>query len=688
MYSFHYAPLPKLLRLLQLLWQPKLAVWALCAGLLLPLNAASNTELSPPLEAQKSNTSQDSVAIFREWRDRLRQGDFEAWKSYLKPLQGKPLFSYLQYLQLNAELSQFSSQQLADENTFDRSVAFMEVWPELHISDNLNRQLIRRIGKEQDWQRLLRVNIDSPPTDIRCLRLIAQHETQPATRKQTLKEAKKIWLRGSSQPNRCDAIFAKLTERKLLKPRDFQQRARNAIIKGDLGLARWLNKQLTKHEQQALQPWFKLRSEPRELEYLLSQIRTQDRAELARHGMHWLAGKHPDEAAALWNRFIAYAKPSDSQQQALWRRLALKAARDHNPKATQWLSTTQLADDDSFGWGWHMRALLEAQDWKALSALGERSLKVDNSTRRGIQYWSAIALSKLGFQSDADRRLAVLAKDRHWYGMLAADLLHQDYPAPDPLPKTDPVNRSLVLSYIEARRARDLHLAGLDWLARGEWAQLIKTLPKSLRQEAALLAHEIDWPSMAARTQAVYTSTNPVETLFPFAWQPLVEAAAEEHQILSAHIWSQMRSESLYMPDAGSGAGAIGLMQLMPATAKSMGKEMKLRNWRSLPLQQPATNIHLGSKYIAKMLARFDDQIILAAAAYNAGPHRVDRWLEARELTDPTIWTEMIPFTETRGYVQRTLYHFAMYQRRIDDKQVRLSRLLDIELPFAVARGE
>lgn len=688
MNTAHYAPPPKLLRLLQLRGRPKFSVWPLLLGLLLPFNAIGNTELLVPTETLKTAPSKDSVLIFREWRELLRKGDFEAWKRYVEPLQGQPLFAYLQYLQLNAELSDYSPQQLTAENTFDRSVAFMEVWPELHVTDNLNRQLIRRLGKEQQWQRLIDQAIDAPPTDILCLRLQAQYQMRPGYRKRTLREAKDIWLRGGSQPNRCDAIFDQLKIHNLIKPRDIQQRARNAIINGDLNLARWLNKQLSNSQQQVLQPWFKMHAEPRELKYLLSQFKTQDRIELARQGMHWLAGKYPEEAEALWNRFVAYAKPSDIQQQALWRRLALKAAREHRPQAPEWLKKAQLADDDSFGWGWHMRALIQAEDWTTLSNFGTPTLKVDSSTRRGIQYWSAMALSKLGFQSDANQRLATLASERHWYGMLAADQLRQDYPAPDPLPQSDPVNRALLLSYIEARRARDLHQAELDWLARGEWAQLLKTLPQELRQEAALLAHEIDWPSMAARTQAVYTSTHVSETLFPFAWQELVEAAAEEHQVLSAHVWSQMRSESLYMPDAGSGAGAIGLMQLMPATARSMGKEMHLRNWRNLPLRQPATNIHLGSKYIAKMLARFDNQIILAAAAYNAGPGRVDRWLAERELTDPILWAEMIPFTETRGYVQRTLYHFAMYQRRIDDQQVRLSRLLDIELPFTVARSE
>jgi len=667
------------------------------ASLLLPFAGQANT---PPLteantaqtltyeSAETATDNTDPVKIFGEWRQRLSQGEHHVWKDYLAPLQGQPLFAYLQYLQLTAELSDFSADDLLQYGSYDRSVAFMEVWPDMHVTDNLNRQLIRRLGKEQQWQRLLNLAIDSPPTDIRCLQLRAEYQLAKRAKSAIFADAKKIWLRGASQPNRCDPLFALLKEQGQLNSRDIQQRARNAIISGNISLAKWLNKQLPKQEQASLKTWFQLRDDPKRLKHLLTQIKTQDRIELSRHAMHWLAGRHPDEAEALWGRFISYANPSEPKKAALWRRLALKAARDNHPKAVRWLQQTQLADSDSYGWGWYMRALINQQAWPALAAMADRQLDVDSSTRRGIQYWSAMALNELGLQMDANRQLRQLATERHWYGMLAADQLQLAYPAPDPLPASDPVNRSLLLSHINARRARDLHKAGLEWLARGEWSQLMKTIPASLHQEAALFARDIDWPSMASRTQAVYTPLHVSETLFPFAWAPLVEAAAEEHQILPSHIWSQMRSESLFMPDAGSGAGAIGLMQLMPATAKSMGKEMKLRNWRRLPLRQPATNIHLGSKYIAKMLERFDNQLILATAAYNAGPHRVDRWLQEREYQDPTLWAEMIPFTETRGYVQRTLYHFAMYQRRIDNKAVRLSRLLDIEMPFAVAHRE
>ncbi|MDD9892353.1 MAG: hypothetical protein OXT49_02425, partial [Gammaproteobacteria bacterium] len=108
------------------------------------------------------------VERFIEWRQRLAQGQHEAWKEYIGDLQGKPLFPYLQYMQLTAELSDWPSEKLAESATYARTRAFLEVWPEMHISDNLKRQWLRRLGKEKEWKLLLAQEVTSPPTDIQC----------------------------------------------------------------------------------------------------------------------------------------------------------------------------------------------------------------------------------------------------------------------------------------------------------------------------------------------------------------------------------------------------------------------------------------------------------------------------------------------------------------------------------------
>lgn len=680
MYHGHYAYAPAQQRMRTTTLQLSLHFLAIAALLCVSALSAANTPVK---------TVSEDVSQFKEWRVLLSKGDHDAWKNYLPHLQGKPLFPYMQYLQLSAELGDLDTETLANAGSFERAHAFLEVWPELHVSDNLKRQWLRRLGKEQNWQALLAQEIDSPPTDIQCLRLQALYETESSNdmREAALDRAKLIWLKGKSQPSRCDKLFEILQEQNRITDNDYRKRIENAVIAGNLSLARWLLKKSSGNNADLKHEWLSLRSDPSKLSQYLEQPVPAKQRRLVIKGMHWLAGSNPDLAVELWPKFVNHAKPSRTEQQALWRRFALKAARENHPLAEQWLNQAVLAADDDYAWGWRMRAALLAENWPKLAELAAQPKTGDRKTDQAIAYWGALAQKKLGNKALAKSQWQQIAGKQNWYSYLAADQLGQAYKDTDQIPESDPVNRALLLSYIEARRARDLFHASADWLARGEWSALLKKIPRELRQEAALFAHELGWASMATRTQMVYTQVKPDEIVFPIPWGALVHSAADQHSIAPSHIWSQMRAESLFMQDVSSSAGAIGLMQLMPATARAVGKDLKLKNWRRLPLQDPATNIQLGSRYIAEMLEKFNDKVPLAAAAYNAGPHRVERWLEKRPYMDASRWVELIPFTETRGYVQRSLYFHTMYDRRLKGKASRISDLLGSE-EAQVAKAE
>lgn len=141
-----------------------------------------------------------------------------------------------------------------------------------------------------------------------------------------------------------------------------------------------------------------------------------------------------------------------------------------------------------------------------------------------------------------------------------------------------------------------------------------------------------------------------------------------------ALVHAVIRQESAFDPTAISGAGARGLMQLMPATAKGLARQMKVRHSRSRLISDPAHNLNLGSAYLAQLIDNFDGSIVLALAAYNAGPSRVNRWLvengDPREssILDAVDWVETIPYSETRNYVQRVLENLPIYGYRLQDE--------------------
>lgn len=151
-------------------------------------------------------------------------------------------------------------------------------------------------------------------------------------------------------------------------------------------------------------------------------------------------------------------------------------------------------------------------------------------------------------------------------------------------------------------------------------------------------------------------------------------------------ILSIARQESQFDPRAVSHVGALGLMQLMPATANRMARQLQKPYSKERLLGDPAYNLELGSRYFDQLLQRFNGSPILALAAYNAGPGAVNRWLRDNgdprlEDADPIDWIEMIPYGETRNYVQRVLEAAPVYSLRLQNGKsaVSLSSLIGQE---------
>ena len=163
-------------------------------------------------------------------------------------------------------------------------------------------------------------------------------------------------------------------------------------------------------------------------------------------------------------------------------------------------------------------------------------------------------------------------------------------------------------------------------------------------------------------------------TLFEGGY-PLLPLDSADRRAEPALVLGLIRRESEFVIDAVSPAGARGLMQLMPTTAQGVARTLGISSSTARLTVDPAHNIRLGSHYLAEMVARFDGSYILALAAYNAGPGRVDRWLQTRGRPGPGIdgivdWIESIPIYETRNYVQRVLEDTQVFRLRLGERPV------------------
>lgn len=167
-------------------------------------------------------------------------------------------------------------------------------------------------------------------------------------------------------------------------------------------------------------------------------------------------------------------------------------------------------------------------------------------------------------------------------------------------------------------------------------------------------------------------------SVFRRAFQPIVERKAARYGLDPYFLWALMTVESAYNPLAISHAGARGLMQVMPFTGRLVADRMGMRNFGPALLLEPEVALELGGWYFNQLLTKFNGQLPLAIASYNAGPHRVAAWLKQKGHLKMDEFVEEIPYPETRRYTKRVLQYLALY-RRIYEKEIRfqVSQRLD-----------
>jgi soluble lytic murein transglycosylase len=250
------------------------------------------------------------------------------------------------------------------------------------------------------------------------------------------------------------------------------------------------------------------------------------------------------------------------------------------------------------------------------------------------------------------------------WGFLAAERARLPYRLDARPTPADPVRVARLSA--DPAVGRIVELRALDRVPdmRREWARLTTGLGPDDLLAAAVVAQGLDWPDQAIRTLAKSGYWDDLDLRFPLGYRGLIRAQAAATGLPDTWIYAVLREESSFDPGSGSPAGAIGLMQLMPHTARDVAKAAGRRQPSRGDLLDPATNIALGSAYLAAMGARYGQHQALATAAYNAGPHRVDKWLPATPVP-ADIWIATIPFRETRDYVRRVLAYRVIYADRL-----------------------
>ncbi|NNF97277.1 MAG: transglycosylase SLT domain-containing protein, partial [Halobacteria archaeon] len=237
------------------------------------------------------------------------------------------------------------------------------------------------------------------------------------------------------------------------------------------------------------------------------------------------------------------------------------------------------------------------------------------------------------------------------------------------------------------QRAREFYAIKRTVDARREWNYAIQRMPQPQLLKAAKLADAWGWHDRAITTLAEAKYWDDLELRFPLAHQQQVLNQAARQQINPAWAFAIIRQESAFTADARSHAGALGLMQLLPRTARDMARSLRVRKPRKSDILKIDTNIQLGVGYLKKVQDRYQGHPVLATAAYNAGPSNVKRWLPDNGAVAADIWIETVPFKETRDYLKRVLTYTVIYEQRLGQQpKSLLERMTPISVITTTAR--
>ncbi|NRA53660.1 MAG: transglycosylase SLT domain-containing protein [Gammaproteobacteria bacterium] len=565
-------------------------------------------------------------------------------------LKDYPLLPYLQFKRLASGLAQ---QPLVDINQF------IYRYTDLPLARKLRLKALKAKAKKRRWSDVIELYHPDDLITYKCYYLQAKYHQ--GEQQQVLAQIKDIWLTGHSLPNACDPLLAYWQEAGYKTDSLILQRITLTLANRKLALAKYFAKSLSPPAKKEFNYWLKLYNNAQALSQTHYWDKTGDFASsMLKIAIERLSYQSPTQALRLWPQIKKAQRFSPEVTDSLYNKLALRAIHKKVPQkialnSLNWalLSESQISRI--------LRALVSQSRWKDIRTVYQQYHQLQS--KLAWQYWYGSSLEKHGKTKEANSVYLTLAKQRRYYGFLASDKLSSPYQ----LNHQTLAVRPEVLAAIKLRpatiRAQELLRLNRNIEARREWYYQLKTLSESERLAAAKLAADWQWHNRAIISLTMTKQLNDLDIRFP---QPHLEAFAHEAQfnnIVTSWPLAISRQESAFMTNARSRVGAMGLMQLMPGTASQQAKDSDVSYQSKSQLFIPAFNIKLGTAYLTKMLNKFNHNIAVAAAAYNAGPHRVKRWLTAELPQDQ--WIETIPFRETREYVKNILAYIVIYQRQL-----------------------
>lgn len=649
-------------------WQKSVLVLSLVVG-----GQSFATETSTPKTPNQPAQQTDQYSLQRQQYQEFMQflsgnvsDNSVALAAQLLPsLQDYPLYPYAWYRVLIKQ-SLIPLAQLQQ---------FLAAYPDFPLNNTLIDQFYQKAFQQQNWSLIDtgKQLFPAQSTAQHCMQLIAaQNLTKnPTELTNVWQTTEKLWLSGENLPKQCVPLFEAWQQVGKLSEALIKQRADLAITAQNRSLLSYLQN-LSKDDatKQRLQSWLNLLAQPQNLNKIIenwSVIPQNKQILLANLPRYFRTIAEQDlDFPAIQQQLTQWQQKwqfSDTEMNQIKRSLLQRFFDNTQPQWLNWRDQQLSLLKDEALIERRLRVAIRQQqsltEWFKL-------LSSDTLNKDEWRYWQAWQDQKQGKQAQAKTALQQLSQQRGFYGLLAAETLGIDY-QPPMQDITQPISFDSLWQQPKIQQAlqRITELRYFRYIddAYTEWAFLLNNVTKEqalLLSEYATQQHWYDL-SVAATIQA--KAWEYIRLRLPLAYQPWFEINTANKTISLSFAMAIARQESAWRQNVRSSANAIGLMQLLPSTAKATAQQAQYHPQQATKLTDPLTNILLGTTHLEQLAEKYGDNRLLIAAAYNAGANRVDQWLaDNNGKLSMAEFIASIPFYETRNYVQNVVSYDYYYQ--------------------------
>lgn len=581
---------------------------------------------------------------FSAARQELRTGVGPRFRALRKKLEEYPLTPYLDYEVASRRVSALR---------VDETLAYLKRFENSPLENRFLDVFIETTGQQRQWQKLLAV-VQTPPRDARLQCFYYRAQWGAGDRALAYRGAAELWNVGMSQDKACDPLFREWFKAEGPNDALVWSRALKAYDRRAPDLIRYVKRFASPTLRPLLDELIAVHHRP---DRLVTDDHAADpfHAQLMTVGIRQLARVNPGKARKALLRAEQRQAFTDQQREAMEALILRHSLFAESSPEEGWVieSLARLRDDELTEI--YLRNQIKEGDWDALLE-GAGWLSAPKAAADEWRYWVARATEEQGDTAAARILMEELSTQRSYHGFLSAERMGK------------PFALNAEVSEVRADPPLDPAVARVhEWLALGElerarqeWQLLLFRSSADQAVSLARLAQRNGWTALSIAAANHAKAWNDIDLRFPKVYEQAFLQLAAQYQLDAAELVAIARRESGLFPRAESPVGAKGLMQLMPATARAVAKELKLP-YRTHALYQPEFNITLGAHYYQTLLERFDGNRPKALAGYNAGPNRVERWSQDALAADQ--WIDSLPFRETREYVRAVLAYTVIYQQ-------------------------